>query len=356
MENNIKNIVNNRNVITADFSVKNALERLNTFGVSDALTLFILDAGNKLLGVITDGDVRRGLVNGLSIESNVTLMMNSNFKFLRKNDYSINELNGLRNAGIKLVPILDEFNVITRLINLQVTRSILPIDVLIMAGGRGERLKPLTNNTPKPLLNVGDKPIIEHNIDRLISYGVDSISISVKYLKEKIIDYCKDGSEKGISIHYIEESYELGTIGSLSMIKDPVHDDILIMNSDILTNIDFEDFYYHYKESGADMAVATVPYHIDLPYAILEIEEGKVISLKEKPRYTYFANAGIYIIKKGLLKMIPDQQFYNATDLMEKIVQQNFKLIQYPILGYWLDIGRINDYDKAQEDIKIIKF
>jgi NDP-sugar pyrophosphorylase family protein len=165
-----------------------------------------------------------------------------------------------------------------------------------------------------------------------------------------------DGKEKGISIKYIRETSPLGTIGSLSLAESFAHDVILLMNSDLLTNIDFGDLYNEFALSGADMAVATIPHHVDLPYAILELQDNTVSSLREKPRYTYFANAGIYLFKASLLSYLPNGDFYNATDLMEKVIAEGKKLVHFPILGYWLDIGRMSDYQKAQDDIKHINW
>ena len=224
-----------------------------------------------------------------------------------------------------------------------------------MAGGRGERLKPLTDTTPKPMLQVGNKPIIEHNIDRLIKAGIKNIAISISYLGEKIENYFGNGENKKIKIEYITETKPLGTLGAVSNYENIFEDDLLIMNSDLLTNIDFADFYETYKKENADIAVATIPYKVDLPYAIMEINENRITALAEKPTYTYYANAGIYLVKKSHLAKLQKNTFYNATDLIEDLAKNNYKGISYPILGYWLDIGRKQDFEKAQEDIKHLK-
>ena len=169
-------------------------------------------------------------------------------------------------------------------------------------------------------------------------------------------DYFKDGASKNLNIKYVQEDKPLGTIGSVLLVEDFKHDDIIVMNSDLLTNIDFADFYKMFKASEADMAVAATSYHVDIPYAVLEVDNSNAVkSLKEKPRYTYYSNAGIYILKKELLKMIPEDTFFDITDLMDKILEMNLKLVTYPINGYWLDIGKHEDFKKAQEDIKHIK-
>jgi len=224
-----------------------------------------------------------------------------------------------------------------------------------MAGGKGERLLPLTQNTPKPLLKVGDKPIIEHNIDRLIKFGINDIYISVRYLAEQLVEYFGDGRDKGCNIYYIFEDEPLGTIGALSKIENLKNENVILLNSDLLTNIDYEDFFRVFKEENAAMAIASTPFDINVPYAVLEFSEGKNIStFKEKPKYTYYSNAGIYLIKADLLNRIPKNEKHDATDFLNGLLSDGFKVISEPIHGYWLDIGRIEDYFKAQEDIRYI--
>ena len=206
------------------------------------------------------------------------------------------------------------------------------------------------------MLKVGEKPIIEHNIDRLISYGIKEIYISVNYHKEQIMDFFGDGSAKGISIKYIEENEPLGTLGCLSLIDDISEENLLVMNSDLLTNIDFEDFYQFFIEKHADMVLASVPYIVSVPYAVLETEQQRVKSFSEKPTYTYYSNGGIYLIKTKLKSKLRKGVFYNATDLMEEVLQESeTSLVHFPILDYWLDIGKHQDFTKAQEDIKSVR-
>jgi NDP-sugar pyrophosphorylase family protein len=202
------------------------------------------------------------------------------------------------------------------------------------------------------MLIVGDKPIIDHNIDRLIKFGITDIIISVRYLSEVIMDHLGDGSSKGISITYLLEDDPLGTIGALGSIEGINTKHILLMNSDILTNIDFEDFFNHYLNNDSAMCVASIPYQIQVPYAVLDIKDNQILSFIEKPSYTYYSNAGIYFLNRELQKFIPKDTFYNATDLMQSLIYKGKKVVHYPMLNYWLDIGRHQDYIKAQEDVK----
>ncbi|MBS1660113.1 MAG: nucleotidyltransferase family protein [Bacteroidetes bacterium] len=344
-----------KNIIREDSTIRQALGTLNE-NVNIANVLFVVSENGKLLGTLTDGDVRRGFLKDITVGAKVTEVMNREFSRLVAGKIDGDAVQRILDKKINFVPLLDENGVMVDLLNLKEYRSAIPLEAVIMAGGRGERLLPLTRTTPKPMLKVGEKPIIEYSIDRLARHGVKNIHISINYLGHIIEDYFKDGSEKGLDIKYIREDRPLGTIGSLTLAEPFQHQTILIMNSDLLTNIDFGHFYNEFIQSGADMAVAAVPHHVDLPYAILELDEDRVISLQEKPRYTYFANAGIYLIKKELLDYIPKDGHFNATDLMEKVLTEKKKLINYAILEYWLDIGRMSDFQKAQEDIKHLPF
>ncbi len=320
--------------------------------VSGPKTLFVLDADRRLAGTLSDGDVRRGMLAGVSLDEPVTRLMNAGFRALQRGAYTVADIRALRARQIDLVPLLDELGRLVRVADLRTDRSILPLDAVIMAGGRGERLRPLTDTTPKPLLPVGDKPIIEHNVDRLISYGVRNMSITVKYLGEQLEAYFGDGSAKGAQITYTREAEPLGTLGALALVEGLEHDTVLVMNSDLLTDIDFEDFFATFCASGADMTVASVPYSVPVPYAVLEVDDERILSFKEKPTYTYYSNGGIYLLKRSLIERIPKGELFNATDLMEALIAEGRKVGYYPLLGYWLDVGKHEDYRKAQEDIR----
>jgi dTDP-glucose pyrophosphorylase len=314
-------------------------------------TLFVMDEREKLIGTVTDGDIRRGLIKGLSLDSPIHLFSYSNFSFVNE-VINVSNVQRYKKDGIKVLPKLNSEGQLEKVYDLTRLKSILPLHAIIMAGGKGERLRPLTEKTPKPMLPLGNKPIIEHIIDHLISYGIEIITISVGYLSEQIINYFGDGATKGIRIDYIKETYPFGTIGCVSQIERIEQEALLVMNSDVFTNINLENFYLDFKNSKSDMAAASIPYTVDIPYGIIELNGNFITSLKEKPKITYYANAGIYLIKKETLELIPKNSFYNATDLMDNIISNKRKLIHCPITGYWIDIGKLDDYDKAKEIIK----
>lgn len=318
------------------------------------LILFVVDDNQKLIGSLTDGDVRRSLVKNEDLTLRAEEVCNKEFIFEFEKPGFLN-LQTYRQKDIKILPILDVDKKLIRIIDLDKTKSQLPLECMIMAGGRGKRLSPLTDTVPKPMLLLGDKPIIEHNIDRLISFGIKKFYISVKYLGDQIRDYFDDGSKKGVSIEYIWEDEPLGTAGALSLVNKFESDHILLMNSDLFTDIDFEDLYLDLIDQKADMAVASTEYKVDVPYAVFETNENTVVNFKEKPSYVYHSNAGIYILKKELISKIPKNEFYDITDLMEKLVDEGGKLIHNPIMGFWIDIGSPVDYKQAQEFVKHIK-
>ncbi len=341
-------------LICSSSTIKQALIKLDLLA-KDAI-LFVVDDSDKLIGSLTDGDFRRAFINGATIDKVVNDVIHTQPKIIRKGDKDIQKIIAYREGNFRILPIIDNDDKIVNVINFRETKSYLPIDVVIMAGGRGQRLQPLTDTIPKPLLKVGGKAIMEYNVDRLALYGIDDFWVSVKYLGEQIETYFGDGSNKNIAINYIWENEALGTIGAVSKIDNFTQDYILVTNSDLLTNLDYEDLFIDFIEKDADISVVTIPYQVDIPYAVLETQAGDIKSFKEKPSYTYYSNGGIYLIKKTALQYLPKNSFFNATDLIEKLIAENLKVISYPLVGYWLDIGKHDDFKKAQEDIKHIKF
>jgi dTDP-glucose pyrophosphorylase len=340
-------------VIRSQSSILSALDILNNLG--QTLTLFVLDQNDCMIGTLTDGDVRRGFLKGLALDAQVDDFMSKKFHFLNNHEISVHELKRIKNLGIQLLPVLDESGKIIKVIDFNKIQTILPVDAVIMAGGKGERMRPFTEKVPKPLLMLGQKSIIEHMIDHSIYFGIENFHITTRYLADQLVDKLGNGSEKGIKINFIKETEPLGTIGSVRSIKNFKNDTILVMNSDLLTNIDLEEFYLHYQDTRADMAIASVSQDISLSYAVIRANEDEILTLDEKPTYTYDINAGIYLIKKELLKLIPPNKAYNATDLIYALLQKGKKIVKFPLIGYWIDIGKPEDYRRAQELIRFVK-
>lgn len=341
--------MNTSHFISKEKSLLDALIQINSFR-NEPLVLFVLDENEKMVGTLTDGDSRRALIAGASVNDKVGQVMHRNFNYMKLEAIDdVKELKRQKALKMKLVPILDIDNHIVDIINLEKYKTRLPFDAVMMAGGKGERLRPLTEKTPKPLLPVGDKAIIDHNVDRLIDYGVKHISVTVNYLKEQLEEHFAE-PYNGVQVQTVREPKYLGTIGSIRFVKEFYNDTILVMNSDLFTNINYEDFYLHFKEHDADMSVAAVPYSVQIPYGIFKIEDRRNITgLVEKPTYDYYANAGIYLIKKSALELIPEDTFFNATDLIESLISQGRKVIRFPLNGTWIDIGNPQEYKRANE-------
>lgn len=316
-------------------------------------TLFVVDDSDRMVGTLTDGDIRRGLIQGAKLDDDVSVVMHTDFKYVRDGQVDALRLKEFRERQIFFIPVLDADRHIVRVCNLIKYHNFLPVDAVLMAGGKGERLRPLTEKTPKPLLPVGNKAIIDYNIDRLISYGINHINVTVNYLGDQLEEhFIKPRNE--VKIKTIREPKFLGTIGSIRFIPEFFNDTILVMNSDLFTNINYEDFYLHFKEHDADMSVAAVPYNVDIPLGILNLDGCSIIGLSEKPHYGYYANAGIYLIRSSVLELIPKDTMFHSTNLVEALIATGKKVIHFPIGGTWIDIGTPLEYRRANDLVKYI--
>ena len=340
-------------LIKVNETLGTALNMLNNIAPDGVL--FVVNEDNCLVGSLTDGDIRRGFINGKTTATSLIEFVELNPKVIYKPKFSLNDIIALREQEYKIVPVLNDQERVVNVLNFRSQKSYLPMDAIIMAGGLGSRLKPMTDNTPKPLLRVGNKPIIDHNIDRLISFGIDDFHISVRYLGEQIESHITDRELHGVNFNFVWEKDALGTLGGATLIEEFKHEHILITNSDVLTTLNYEDFFLDFIRNDADMSVVTIPYKVEVPYAVVDTEERFVTGFKEKPTYEYYCNGGIYLVKKQLLNLIPKGQFYNATDLMQYVIAKSMKLVSFPIRDYWLDVGKPEDFSKANEDIKFLK-
>lgn len=341
----------NNHIISKDKTLLEALLQINDLA-PEPLVLFVVDEEQRMVGTLTDGDSRRALIAGASVNDKAEVIMHRSFNYMSvSNICNVLEIRHQKEMQMKLVPILDAENHIVDIINLEKFKTRLPVDAVLMAGGKGERLRPLTEKTPKPLLPVGEKAIIDHNVDRLISYGIQHINVTVNYLKEQIETHYQT-PRNGVQVQTVREPQYLGTIGSIKFVPSFYNDTVLLMNSDLFTNIDYEDFFLHFQQHEADMSVAAVPYNVSIPYGVLDLDGRNIKGLLEKPKYNYYANAGIYLIKRSALVEIPENTFFNATDLIEKLIAEGKKVIRYPLNGTWIDIGNPQEYQKAQDLVK----
>lgn len=336
-----------KHIIDSRTPLRQALERLNALS-GGAMTLFLTDSEGHLSGSLTDGDVRRALISGHSLDEAASSAANHNPRSLRKGaPDTVDRLRELRQKGITLVPETDDEGRIVDIIDLGTTHTRLPLSAILMAGGKGERLRPLTLTTPKPLLEIEGKPIIDYNIEALSQCGIENISVTVNYMAEKLEEHFAT-PKAGVRVKTVREDRPLGTIGSARLADLPEDGYTLVMNSDLLTSVSFEDMYLRHRDSGADITIAVIPYQVTVPFAILGLDGDRVRTIEEKPSYTYFANAGIYIFPNRLLRGLPDGRT-DATDLIENAISDGLKVVTHPVDGSWIDIGSPADFASAKQ-------
>ena len=333
-------------------NIKEALHKINE--IPETLTLFVTDNEGTMVGSLTDGDIRRGFLRGLDLSYPVREFMKTSFHYMNDSAMEPERIKEIKAKGVRLLPVLNKERKISGVIDFKSVKTVLPVDAVLMAGGRGERLRPLTDTIPKPLLKVGNKAIIEYNIDHLMKFGIRSYYLTIRYLGELIEQHLGNGKDRDINIDYIKETNPMGTFGSVGMISDFKSDVVLVMNSDLFTNIDLEDFYQNFIDQNADMSIATVPYTVDVPYAILNLKDENVRGFREKPTYIYHSNAGIYLIRRELINEMNKSKHLDATDFIQFMIDQGKKVTRFPIIGYWIDIGKPEDYQKVQEIVKHI--
>ena len=336
-------------LIEPNDSLEHAIKVLHEGGARITL---VTDNDNKLLGTVTDGDIRRALINKLTMKSEITSVMNSKPIMARENLSKKDLLQLMTSKGLIHMPVVNENGVICGLetIDHLITNPILKNPVFLMAGGFGKRLQPLTEETPKPLLKVGDKPIIETIIKQFIQHGFNEFYISTHYKSEQIRDYFKDGSQFGANINYIYEKSPLGTAGSLGLLpKDISELPIIVMNGDLLTKVDFKNLLDFHHSSGKDATMCVREYDIQVPFGVVEMNEGRVNKIKEKPVHKFFVNAGIYVLNHKLIKKVDGKSYLDMPDFLENELK-NKGISAFPIHEYWLDVGRIEEYAKANKD------
>lgn len=344
-----------QHIIYTSSTITEALRTINDMPGSAVRTLVVAVPDTlEVKGTLTDGDIRRGLLDGATLDDPVERVMNYAFTAVWDDDDPMTTLATLREArakGIKLLPRIDSEGSLTDIIDLTRQTSLLPLSAILMAGGMGERLRPLTLTTPKPLLEIDGRPIIDYNIERLARAGITDVTVTVRYLADQIRHYFAT-PRHGIRVKCVEETKPLGTIGSAALVERPDEGCTLVMNSDLLTTIDLEEMFLRHTSLSADITIAAIPYTVSVPYAILTTEGQQVTALQEKPTYSHFANAGIYIFSNVVLNSLNPDERTDATTLIEAAMQQGMKVTYYPISGTWIDIGSPADFAHAQELMK----
>lgn len=331
-------------------TIREALEIINAEALRTAL---VVDDYMHLVGVVTDGDIRRGLLNNLTISEPVSAVMNAK---PITGDSTMNNrelLKLMRDKSILSVPIVHQ-GVVIGLQTLQQVLDKPKLDnpIFLMAGGFGKRLRPLTDRCPKPMLKVGDKPILETVLINFIEAGFHQFYISTHYLADQIKDYFGNGEKWGVTIHYVHEQQPLGTGGALGLLPPDLPQlPLIMMNSDILTKVDFQRLLAFHNDSDALATMCVREYEYQIPYGVVQGEAGFIKDMVEKPTQHFFVNAGIYVIEPSMTQMVKSEQMIDMPTLLEQCINDSYQVQMFPIHEYWLDIGKHDDFNKAQVDI-----
>jgi dTDP-glucose pyrophosphorylase len=324
-------------------------EVLAAIDVAELQIALVVSEEKKLLGMITDGDVRRGLLAGMTLESSANSVMNTQFTVATQAMKPSATEALMREKQLRHIPVVDEHGIILdlRLLDEATKTERLPNVVVLMAGGLGERLGELTKDIPKPLLKVGDKPILEIILESFLSQGFHRFFISVNYKSEMIETYFGDGSRWGANIQYVRETKRLGTGGSLSLLSELPKDPFFVMNGDLLTKVNFKGMLEFHISQAQLATMAVREYDVQIPFGVTELDGHKITSLVEKPVKRFFVNAGVYVLSPQCLPLIPKDEFFDMPNLFQKLIDNGFATSSFPIHEYWLDIGRLSDFQRA---------
>jgi dTDP-glucose pyrophosphorylase len=341
----------------SDATLRQALEQIDS---NNKGIVLVVDDDRRLVDTITDGDVRRAILSGLSIDQPVCDLLAVKTWALKRRpvtapvDTKREQLIQLmQEQQVRQVPLLDKDARVVDLVTLhELLPEILPpVQAVIMAGGFGTRLRPHTEVIPKPMLPVGDRPLMERIVRQLHGAGIRRVNISTHYLADKIVAHFGDGRNFGVDVNYLREDQPLGTAGALGLMAPP-RERCLVINGDILTRVDFRALLAYHVEQDACMTIGVRSYEFKVPYGVIETDGPRVLKVEEKPSLSFFVNAGIYVLEPQVHALIPRGRRFDMTDLIAVLLQQGRLVVSFPILEYWLDIGRQPDYDQAQQDVR----
>ncbi|ASK78111.1 alcohol dehydrogenase [Paraphotobacterium marinum] len=333
-------------------SIKEAMKTLDLLG---SQFLVVVKDNNELVGSLTDGDIRRGLLNNISLDDRIDKVCNLNPIVLNNQFNSAEIKNKAKQKQVSQLILINSCNQVIGVESTKTVKQKKKNAVVLMVGGLGTRLRPLTDKTPKPLLNVGDKPILEIIIKKFVDSGFQKFYLSVNYKAEMIKNYFQDGSHLGVEIEYLEEKDRLGTAGALSLLNSKnIVEPFFVMNGDLLTNINFQKLLDFHLEQKSIATVGVREYDFQVPYGVLKTKNGFVSKIEEKPVHSFFVSSGIYLLEPEILPLVPKDKFYDMPTLLTELINQSHRISSFPIHEYWLDIGRINEYHQANAEYKDI--
>lgn len=339
-----------RTVMPPEAPISEAVRRLDDAGTG---VLLLCDDGRRLVGVLTDGDIRRAILRGVGFHQTCLSIASRNPVVAPPDMPAVDVLRRMNEADVNQLPLVEPES--GKVVGLLLRRDIvteeqLAVAAVVMAGGFGTRLMPLTADTPKPMLPVGDRPLLERTIERLRDAGIHRVNVTTHYLPEKIKSHFGDGREWGLKIDYVTEDRPLGTIGGLALLEEQ-SEPLLVINGDILCNVDFRDLFSYHRKKGADVTVCVRRHDITIPFGVVDCEGPRLLSVREKPSVGFLVNAGVYLLEPSVRRFIPAGERFDMTDLITRLIENDRPVAVYPIVGYWLDVGQLDDYRQAEADI-----
>ncbi len=337
------------NIISSDATLVEAIQKIDSSGMQLVL---VLNADGYLEGVLTDGDIRRAILKGKSLEVRVDEVMNRNPKTVSEKTSREEILSIMRRHRMHHLPVLNSVGKVIKLFTLDELIGAIGIPnwVVLMAGGLGKRLRPLTDDTPKPMLFVGGKPILESILESFSEQGFRKFYLSVNYKAEMIQNHFGNGDKLGIDIEYLHEDKTLGTAGALSLLPTKPEEPIIVMNADLLTRTNFDSLLKFHNEHKSIGTMAVREYDFQVPYGVVSVDEYKIKGIEEKPIHKFFVNAGIYVLSAEALDYIPKDTFFDMPTLFENLLSANKVVSAYPLREYWLDVGRLEEFERAQRE------
>lgn len=336
-------------LIQPNASILEAIKIIDNSAVQIAM---VINEQNILLGTVTDGDIRRAILHGVSLANPVETVMNNKPIVAKGNQEKHTILAKMKAKSLQQIPLVDDNGVV---VGIEILKDLInskarPNPVVLMVGGLGSRLQPLTNTCPKPLLQIGSKPILETIIENFVEYGFKDFYFAVNYKANMIREYFGDGSQYGVQIQYLNEEKRMGTAGALSLLPQKPKDPILVMNGDLLTKVNFQHLLDFHIDHQSKVTMCVREYSYQIPYGVIGLQQGRIKQIQEKPICTSFVNAGIYVINPEVLEMIPENTFYDMPELFKEVIEQNYQASAFPIREYWMDIGQMDDFQKAQRE------
>ena len=339
--------------LSPNSTIKQALKIIDSGAVKIAL---VVDENDKLLGTVTDGDIRRAILKGKGLEDRIQNIYYKNPITVSIDESKENIINLCTSKKIYQIPVVDKEGKVVKIILLDeiLKPKEYPNKIVLMVGGLGSRLRPLTEDIPKPMLSVGGKPILQTIIEQFRNYGFKNFILCVNYKADIIKNYFQDGNKFGVNIEYVIENKRMGTAGALSLLKEKPKESFFVMNGDILTNVNFENMLEYHISHNSTATMAVREYDFQVPFGVVNMEDNEIKAIEEKPVYKFFVSAGIYVLNPECVDYIPKDEFYDMPTLFEDLIKNHKKTYSFPIREYWMDIGRLEEYEKAQIEYKRI--